>query len=208
MSHLQEMLFYQINPQSQVSIFILKSHQLFSSKQVPLNAPAQTLMSCNIPWSNFLICQNLLPILPPLFQRATFPTSNKPHFPSIHEPMSPKKPRKPVLNLPLRSVCFLLQHLPLTTFVHALYLNPSPRHITHISRCRNFCSFAAAKAKAMFPSSLQGRCSLPQPCFSSPWAAADWPSSLLWVQDIYTQLYHHTRWEQEDSSFHQQQKLY
>lgn len=150
MSHCQEMAFYQVNSQSQVCIFILMSHQLFSSKQVPLTAPAQTsttLMSCNIPWSNFLhICYNLLPILLSLFQRAIFPTSNKPHFPSINETKSPVKQRKPILTLPLGSVCFLLQHLPLTTSAHALCL-------TQIFSCLSFCFFAAAKDKTMFPSS-------------------------------------------------------
>lgn len=57
---------------------------------------------------------------------------------------------------------------------------------------KSFCSFPAVKAKTMLPSSLQGWCSLLQPCFNSLWAAADWSSSLVWVQDMYTQLYPHT----------------
>lgn len=79
-----------------------------------------------------------------------------------------------------------------------------PHPLTQIFSCTSICSFAAAKAKTMLPSSLHGWCSLPQPCFNSQWAAADWPRSLVWAQDMYTQFYHHTHWEQEDSWFHYQ----
>lgn len=56
----------------------------------------------------------------------------------------------------------------------------------------------------VFASLLQPKprlCSLPQPYLNCPWAAADQPSSLIWVQDMYNQLYHHTYGDKKTANF-------
>lgn len=123
----------------------------FSSKQVPLTAPAQTSATL-MPMQHPMI-QFPPHLLEPTanfsitFSKSHIPKSNKPHFPSIYEPKSPAKQRKPVLTLPLGSVCFLLHislspHLPMlrassphpgtplrpaAAWVFASLLQPKPR---------------------------------------------------------------------------------
>lgn len=74
------------------------------------------------------------------------------HFSLIHEPMCPAKPREPALNLPLGSICFLLQHPILSHFSIFCGLSP-PQHVIRLLSYISSPSSATAKAEMMLPSS-------------------------------------------------------
>jgi len=116
------------NPPSQVCTFTLTFHQPFSSKRVPLTAPAQNGTLLNT------MKRSMIPFPPHLLEptasfTVSLPNSNIPnrtHFSSRHEPTCPARPKEPVPNLPLGHLCFLLQHPTLSPhFSHILWLSPT-----------------------------------------------------------------------------------
>lgn len=157
-----------------------------------INCPCTKLhlISWNIPWSNFLhICYNLLAISLSLFQRTIFPT--EPTSPQSMNPGAPPNPENP----------FWISHLEISAFSSSIWLSQHifpysvvyPHHST-------LPSYSATSASSPLLQPRLRWCYLPQPHFNSSWAAVNSASSLVWAAGrVHWTLYHHPRWELEDS---------